>query len=157
MDAQPEFLFTLRQVDANDLVTQAAQASIKTRMTPARGKVLDESQLADVFGIEMAAAQALPDAKKKSATRPEKPMARPAVATKTSAKTSAKTATPSKPVTAAKKKAAVIESPFAKSKKPVAAKPLAPRKAAQSAPAKRASRPGKSDVANQITVKKART
>jgi uncharacterized Zn finger protein len=53
LDEQPELLFMLRQVDANDLVTQAAEASVKTRKAPTKGKVLDDSQLADVFGIEM--------------------------------------------------------------------------------------------------------
>lgn len=56
LDAQPELLFTLRQVNANDLVTQAAEAPIQTRRKPAKAKVLDDAQLADVFGIELDAA-----------------------------------------------------------------------------------------------------
>jgi uncharacterized Zn finger protein len=66
LDAQPELLFTLRQVDANDLVTQAAELPVKTRKTPARSKVLDDSQLADVFGIVMDIPELLPDIKRKS-------------------------------------------------------------------------------------------
>ncbi|MFA5627325.1 MAG: hypothetical protein WCX90_08895 [Thiohalomonadaceae bacterium] len=73
LDAQPELLFTLRQVDATDLVTQAAETSVKTRKAPARGKVLDDSQLADVFGIEMDSPEVLPDTKKKAASRRTKP------------------------------------------------------------------------------------
>jgi uncharacterized Zn finger protein len=90
LDAQPELLFTLRQVDANDLVTQAAELSVKTRKIPARGKVLDDSQLADVFGIEMVSPEGLPDTKKKAGTRRTKPAEPPAVATKTPARASAK-------------------------------------------------------------------
>lgn len=54
LDEQPELLFTLRQVDASELVTQAAQLSISTGKTPSKAKLLDDTQLADVFGIEMA-------------------------------------------------------------------------------------------------------
>lgn len=69
LDAQPELLFTLRQVDASELVTQAATLPIKAKKTPARGKVLDDAQLADVFGIEMDSPDAVPDTKPaKSAT-----------------------------------------------------------------------------------------
>ena len=69
LDAQPELLFTLRQVDASELVTQAATLPIKAKKTPARGKVLDDAQLADVFGIEMDSPDAVPDKKPaKSAT-----------------------------------------------------------------------------------------
>jgi len=56
LDEKPELLFTLRQVDAADLLTQAAEASVKTKKTPAKGRMLDACALADVFGIEMAAA-----------------------------------------------------------------------------------------------------
>lgn len=93
LDAQPELLFTLRQVDANDLVTQAAELPVKTRKTPARSKVLDDSQLADVFGIVMDTPEVLPDTKSKAGTRrtkPAEPPAPPTVATKTSTRASAK-------------------------------------------------------------------
>lgn len=53
LDEQPELLFTLRQVDASELVTQAADLPVqKTKVS--KGRVLDDSALADVFGIEMA-------------------------------------------------------------------------------------------------------
>ena len=94
LDAQPELLFTLRRVDANDLVTQAAELSVNTKKTPARGKVLDDSQLADVFGIEMDSPEVLPDTKKKAGVsqtkRRTKSVEPPAVTTKTSARASAK-------------------------------------------------------------------
>lgn len=96
LDAQPELLFTLRQVDANDLVTQAAQASVETRKTPARGKVLDESQLADVFGIEMDMPADLPGTTKKAGTRKSKAAQPPGVASKAPTKKKSRATTPKK-------------------------------------------------------------
>ena len=54
LDQQPELIFTLRGVDAQDLVTQAGAGLPTSKQHPAKGKVLDHSLLADVFGIEMA-------------------------------------------------------------------------------------------------------
>ncbi|MFZ3140249.1 hypothetical protein [Polaromonas sp.] len=76
LDQQPEVLFTLRRVDAKDLVSQASQGLPVASKRPATGKVLDDAQLADMFGIEMAdvsapakpAAGAKTSAGKKSAT-----------------------------------------------------------------------------------------
>ena len=56
LDDQPDLLFTLRRVDANDLIVQAGSGLPKNRKVPATKKVLDASLLADVFGIEMAEA-----------------------------------------------------------------------------------------------------
>ena len=53
LDEQPELLFSLRRVHANDLVAQAGAGLKKTAKTPTTGKVLDDALLADVFGIEM--------------------------------------------------------------------------------------------------------
>jgi uncharacterized Zn finger protein len=53
LDQQPELIFTLRRVDAKDLVTQAGAGLPKSRQSPTPNKVLDKSLLADVFGIEM--------------------------------------------------------------------------------------------------------
>jgi len=54
LDEQPELIFTLRRVDAKDLVTQAGAGLPKSKQRPTAGKVLDDVLLADVFGIEMA-------------------------------------------------------------------------------------------------------
>ena len=54
LDTQPELIFTLRGVNAQDLVTQAGAGLPTSKQRPATGKVLDPSLLADVFGIEMA-------------------------------------------------------------------------------------------------------
>ena len=53
LDQVPELLFSLRRVDAKDPVIQAGAGVPKSKKAPAAGKVLDNSELADVFGIEM--------------------------------------------------------------------------------------------------------
>ncbi|MEC5213535.1 putative Zn finger protein [Polaromonas sp. CG_9.5] len=79
LDEQPEVLFSLRRVEAKDLVQQA-EAGLKPsgkRMAP--GKVLDDALLADVFGIEMA--EVAPPVKPTAAKVAAKKAARPANAT----------------------------------------------------------------------------
>jgi uncharacterized Zn finger protein len=71
LDQQPDFLFTLRQVDATHLVTQAAELPMQMMPTSNKSNVLDDAALADVFGIEMATA-GTPPVKKKPETRPTK-------------------------------------------------------------------------------------
>jgi uncharacterized Zn finger protein len=60
LDQQPELLFKLRQVDAKDLVVQAGAGLPKGKHAPAASKVLDDSELADVFGLELDEAVAAP-------------------------------------------------------------------------------------------------
>ena len=60
LDQQPELLFCLRGVDAADLVADAG-LGLKTRQKrPAGARVLEDAQLADVFGIEIAGAPVRP-------------------------------------------------------------------------------------------------
>ena len=54
LDDQPELLFILRRVDAKDLVARAGAGLPRAKIGPAAGKLLDNSVLGDVFGIEMA-------------------------------------------------------------------------------------------------------
>ena len=54
LDQQPELLFTLRKVNAKDLVARAGAGLPLAQKAPAAGKILDQSKLAEVFGIEMA-------------------------------------------------------------------------------------------------------
>ncbi len=54
LDQQPELLFSLRKVDVNDLVSQARVSLSVPATRPARGKLLEDAMLGDVFGIEMA-------------------------------------------------------------------------------------------------------
>ncbi|EYS85866.1 hypothetical protein CF68_09125 [Cupriavidus sp. SK-4] len=53
LDQQPELLFTLRRVEATDLVRQAG-AGLPKSTRPTSSKVLDDALVADMFGIEMA-------------------------------------------------------------------------------------------------------
>ena len=54
LDEQPELLFTLRHVDAKDLVARGGRGSADDRQKPAAGKMLEDSKLAEMFGIELA-------------------------------------------------------------------------------------------------------
>jgi len=60
LDQQPELLFKLRQVDAKDLVAQAGAGLPKGKHAPAASKVLHDSELVDVFGLELDEAVAAP-------------------------------------------------------------------------------------------------
>lgn len=72
LDEQPELLFRLRSVDAADLVAQASAGLTPRQKRPTSARVLDDAQLADVFGIEIAAGPAQPMAgtpRKKAASK----------------------------------------------------------------------------------------
>ena len=104
LDQQPELLFALRRVDANDLIRQVGTGLPESRKRPATGKVLDDALVADVFGIEMA--EAYPPAKpaagrnKPSAGKATaKKAAKPAVSTTGKPTASAKTAANNQAVT----------------------------------------------------------
>ena len=86
LDEQPELLFSLRRVDAKDLVTQAGAGLSKVKKSPNSDKLLDNAMLADVFGIEMDAT-AMP-AKKVS---PQKKTPAAKISAKKPAKTSSGT------------------------------------------------------------------
>jgi uncharacterized Zn finger protein len=77
LDAQPELLFSLRQVDATELIAKVRASGPAVRKTPGAGRILDSSKLADVFGIEIAgqAAQA-PPADAAARTRKKSPSTR---------------------------------------------------------------------------------
>jgi uncharacterized Zn finger protein len=54
LDQRPELLFQLRRVDGNDLLAQVGKGVMRPGKGPSKARVLDESALGDVFGIEMA-------------------------------------------------------------------------------------------------------
>jgi uncharacterized Zn finger protein len=62
LDDQPELLFTLRNVDQQDLIAKAGSDLSKKRKGPARAKVLVSDDLSEMFGIEMAPATPPPRA-----------------------------------------------------------------------------------------------
>ncbi len=83
LDQKPELLFSLRRVDAKDLVSQAGVGLPKSKTGSAGGKVLDASMLADVFGIEMDEA-----VEPEKAARPRKTATAVKVVAKKASKTS---------------------------------------------------------------------
>lgn len=150
LDDQPELLFTLRQVDASELVTQASEYSATARKTPAKGKVLEDAELADVFGIELDTPEVLPETKRKAANAHTKP-AKPAA---TGTKATPKTSTPKKSVSATTRK--TTDPKPRKAKTQAAVEPVATGKSANPATGKRASRQVASDTRAQTKGKKAR-
>ena len=138
LDKQPDLLFTLRQVDAQDLVTQAAVLPVEKNVLP-KGRVLDDALLSDVFGIEMAKAEAPPVAKKKTGTlqKPpaQTPIEPPAPANCTPARTAAR-------VISAKAKEAATPPPL-EAKTPA---PPPKRQAAKPAVAKKSLQQGVPDT-----------
>jgi uncharacterized Zn finger protein len=52
LDSEPELLFGLRKVDANELIAQAGEGGMTVQKQPAARRILDSSKLADVFGID---------------------------------------------------------------------------------------------------------
>ena len=54
LDEQPHLLFTLRNVDEKDLIAKAGKGLPLSSQSPKTGRVLKDTELADVFGIEMA-------------------------------------------------------------------------------------------------------
>jgi uncharacterized Zn finger protein len=62
LDDQPELLFTLRQVDQQDLIARAGSDLTKSRKGLSGAKVLASDDLSEMFGIEMAPALPTPRA-----------------------------------------------------------------------------------------------
>ena len=124
LDEQPELIFTLRRVDARDLVTQAGAGLPKSKRHAPVGKVLDSAHLADVFGIEMAIVA---------------PKMKPA--TRRANSTSAKTKAPVAVATTTTRKAAATGDPRVTRKPAAAQKP--PKAAVKSAVRARKPAPGK--------------
>jgi uncharacterized Zn finger protein len=54
LDEKPQLLFVLRGVDENELLANAGQDLGLTRAAPSGAKVLDDSDVAALFGLEMA-------------------------------------------------------------------------------------------------------
>lgn len=65
LDAEPELLFSLRKVDAKELIARAGEGGLPVQKGPAAGRILDSSKLADVFGIDLASLEAKPRAVEK--------------------------------------------------------------------------------------------
>ena len=141
LDEDPSLFFKLRKVNVEDLVTQAVEDKTRKLLKKAKKKserVIDDSDLASVFGIEMEAPvafgkkRAKPVEKKPNKKKPAKPVTKKAKtgpvgrkpgtkpATK---KTTAKTITKTVMSKAAAKKTAVKTPAKTSPKKPAATKP----------------------------------
>jgi uncharacterized Zn finger protein len=72
LDQSPELLFKLRSVNHEELITQAATATDLAGKTTAAGPELAESEIGDVFGIELDTQAATP-APAPAASTPAKP------------------------------------------------------------------------------------
>ena len=112
LDEQPELIFTLRRVDAKDLVTQAGAGLPKSKQGPTAGKVLDDALLADMFGIEMTD---VAPATKPAAPRQKSTATKVATTTTRKAPTAGKTETTRKTVAAQKPVKAKVPAKFSSS------------------------------------------
>ncbi len=101
LDHDPELFFKLRQVKMKDLVSEAVEEKTRELLDKARKKtarVIDDSDLADVFGIDMESPVAPEMNRKKTkaktaeAKRPSKPMPKVRKTKVLAAKTSKKAA-----------------------------------------------------------------
>lgn len=91
LDEKPELLFTLRHVDENELVSGAEQAPSSPSPLPASDKVLAQTDVGALFGLEMAEGAAPPVAARDERKR-KKPLAdsaKPAGRSRTKRKTPA--------------------------------------------------------------------
>jgi uncharacterized Zn finger protein len=74
LDAQPELLFTLRQVDHGELIAAATDLEVKPRSSGR--KTLASEDLGSVFGIELTQAPGAPSARVKPPLRKKRPVVR---------------------------------------------------------------------------------
>jgi uncharacterized Zn finger protein len=76
LDSAPELLFSLRKVDAQELIARAGEGGTPAQKLPDAGRILDLSKLADVFGIDFGGVDAKlsqkPTAKKAKSVAPRK-------------------------------------------------------------------------------------
>jgi uncharacterized Zn finger protein len=77
LDSKPELLFVLRGVDQNELLAGAGPEMALNAGAPAAGKVLDDSDVAALFGLEMADVGG-PEAAPVAAATPARPRRSPA-------------------------------------------------------------------------------
>jgi uncharacterized Zn finger protein len=69
LDEKPQLLFVLRGVDENELLAIAGQDVALNKAAPAAAKMLDDSDVAALFGLEMAetnSATSIPATRKRS-------------------------------------------------------------------------------------------
>ena len=107
LDAEPELLFRLRAVDAGEIFANLDAAMPTSRGGSGAGARLDAGDLSDIFGIDLAAAAAPAETKRKAGAKTgAAAKAKPAPLTRKgpSKASQTKAKTPAKPLTAAKTK-----------------------------------------------------
>lgn len=89
LDQQPGLLFTLRQVNQDDLVAKAGTHLSRTRQPPASARILAGDDLSEMFGIDIAppaapapAPSRMEAAKPATAKKPARPPRRPRLTAK---------------------------------------------------------------------------
>jgi uncharacterized Zn finger protein len=75
LDHRPELLFRLRQVNEQELIARAGANAPLSRKGPGAGKVLENADLADVFGVELAPPARTPTRAAAPTTAATKPVA----------------------------------------------------------------------------------
>lgn len=75
LDEKPDLMFTLRKVDAQDLIARAGTDLAKGKKSRAAGKVLVDGNLSEMFGIELSAEAPVTATRRKKKTPARKPTA----------------------------------------------------------------------------------
>lgn len=76
LDERPELLFTLRGVDQTQLVAAAGRGLPAGRRSPAKGRVLADDNLSELFGLDLGDGAAQPVARPRRRATPHEPAAR---------------------------------------------------------------------------------
>ena len=91
LDEKPQLLFVLRDVDETEMLASAGQDSPLTRAAPSAAKVLDESDVAALFGLKMAETLHTPNPGFKIPKRPQQSKAQKSKISARKTKPAAKT------------------------------------------------------------------
>jgi uncharacterized Zn finger protein len=76
LDHKPQLLFVLRGVDENELIAGAGSGLALPKAAPGRAKVLDQGDVAAVFGLEMDDSAAAPTAEADAPVAASKPLSK---------------------------------------------------------------------------------
>ncbi|CAN5148811.1 hypothetical protein BH09GEM1_BH09GEM1_22330 [soil metagenome] len=120
LDEQPELLFTLRKVDAQDLISTVGAHTRLTADGRSSAKVLEDGKLSELFGLQLAEGPVLREPKKvvRKVARPKASVTPAAKRTRVTKSGSAKkVAKPKASVTASSKSARATKKGMAKKKK----------------------------------------
>jgi uncharacterized Zn finger protein len=92
LDAEPELLFRLRKVDSKELVARVGEGGLPNQQRPAASRILDSSNLASVFGLDLATLDVKTPTAGKAAGKSPKKVSRKAAERTTSARKKKKSA-----------------------------------------------------------------